>query len=436
MWRALAVARGELVVYLDSDTADFSPQFATGLLGPLICEPDVRFVKAHYRRPFTTPDGSEHAAGGGRVNELTARPLLSAFFPELAAFAQPLAGEVAARRDFFERLPFATGYAVETAMLLHAYDALGGTDAMAQVDLDVRRNRHQPLRGPRARWPARCWVRCWSRLAADGPAARRRARGAGRAAAVRDPRRSRVVGIRCIYTDLDGTLLGRDASLFRTAEGEFTLLAARALEACHRAGAEVVIASGRRRAQVMEDARLIGQTAYIFEVGAGLVIDGETTFLTGELQPREGETVHAQIAAGGAPEVLIRHYAGRLEPHAPFHLDREVSHLFRGLGGRRRGQRAARPPRGTPALRLVDNGEIAPDTHTFHLIPAEVSKARAVAAHMRARGYAREECVAVGDSREDLEVAERGRPPVPRLERRGRGHERVRQRGAHGSGDG
>ena len=145
MWRALSVARGELLVYLDSDSVDFSAHFATGLLGPLVCEPDVRFVKGHFRRPFSTADGAEQPAGGGRVTELTARPLLSAFFPELAAFAQPLAGEVAARRDFFERLPFATGYAVETAMLLHAYDALGGTDAMAQVDLDVRRNRHQPL---------------------------------------------------------------------------------------------------------------------------------------------------------------------------------------------------------------------------------------------------------------------------------------------------
>ena len=79
------------------------------------------------------------------------------------------------------------------------------------------------------------------------------------------------MGIRAVYTDLDGTLLGKGASLFRTAEGEFTLLAARALEACHRAGLEVVIKSGRRRAQVMEDARLIGQTSYIFEVGAGMV---------------------------------------------------------------------------------------------------------------------------------------------------------------------
>jgi HAD superfamily hydrolase (TIGR01484 family) len=213
------------------------------------------------------------------------------------------------------------------------------------------------------------------------------------------------VGIRCVYTDLDGTLLGRGASLFRTAEGEFTLLAARALEACHRAAVEVVIKSGRRRAQVMEDARLLGQSSYIFEVGAGMVVDGEATFLTGDFQPRGGESVHDQIGATGAPELLLRRYEGRLEYHAPFHLGREVSHVFRGsLDAREANELLA--AEGHSALRLVDNGEIAPSTHTFHLIPAGVSKARAVAAHMRARGYAREECVAVGDSPEDLEVAE------------------------------
>jgi HAD superfamily hydrolase (TIGR01484 family) len=212
------------------------------------------------------------------------------------------------------------------------------------------------------------------------------------------------VAIRCIYTDLDGTLLGRGASLFRTAEGEFTLLAARALEACHRAGAEVVIKSGRRRAQVMEDARLLGQTSYIFEVGAGLVVDGEVTFLTGEFQPREGQTVHEQIAATGAPELLLGRYDGRLEYHVPFHLGREVSHVFRGSVDAREANELLEAE-GHSALRLVDNGEIAPGTHTFHLVPAGVSKMRAVDAHMRARGYGREQCVAVGDSREDLDVA-------------------------------
>ncbi|MGH2799801.1 MAG: glucosyl-3-phosphoglycerate synthase [Thermoleophilaceae bacterium] len=145
MWRALAVARGDLVVYLDSDTRHFSPHFATGMLGPLICESDVQFVKGYFRRPFTTPDGEERPVDGGRVTELTARPLLSAFYPELAAFIQPLAGEVAGRRTFFDRLRFAIGYAIETSMLLHARDVLGGTEGMAQVDLEVRHNHHQSL---------------------------------------------------------------------------------------------------------------------------------------------------------------------------------------------------------------------------------------------------------------------------------------------------
>jgi glucosyl-3-phosphoglycerate synthase len=146
MWRALAVARGELVAYLDSDTRDFPPHFATGMLGPLLREPELEFVKGFFRRPYRRADGTELPADGGRVTELAARPLLSAFYPELAGFVQPLAGEVAARRSLLDRIPFATGYAVETAMLLDARDALGGTDRMAQVDLDVRLNRHQPLR--------------------------------------------------------------------------------------------------------------------------------------------------------------------------------------------------------------------------------------------------------------------------------------------------
>lgn len=145
MWRGLSVARGQLVAYLDSDTRNFSGHFATGLLGPLICHDEIRFVKGFFRRPFVTADGRERPLDGGRVTELTARPLLKAFYPELAAFLQPLAGEVAAPRWFFERLPFATGYGIETSMLLHARDALGGTVGMAQVDLVERHNRHQSL---------------------------------------------------------------------------------------------------------------------------------------------------------------------------------------------------------------------------------------------------------------------------------------------------
>jgi phosphoglycolate phosphatase len=220
--------------------------------------------------------------------------------------------------------------------------------------------------------------------------------------------------LRCVYTDLDGTLLGRGASLFHDAEGEFTLLPARALEACHRAGVEVVIKSGRRRAQVMEDARLIGQSAYIFEVGCGLTIDGEDHFLTGDLRPTPERSVHEQIDASGAPDLLLEAYPGRLESHAPWHRERDFSHLFRGLVDANEANELLER-RGHGALRLVDNGAISrgetdldlPDRpHAYHLIPRAASKGNAVAAHMRARGYAPDECVGVGDSREDLGVAE------------------------------
>lgn len=193
MWRALTVLRGEIVCYLDADTTGFSAHYATGLIGPLLCgrgraeedargaagkdarggreddarsaaendaqgaaeqgaaeqrEPkdggkEIAFVKALYRRPF------EHGGilapdGGGRVNQLLARPALGLFYPELAAVAQPLAGEIAARRELLERIPFVTGYGVEIGMLIDVWREVG-LEGLAQVDLDERRNRHQPL---------------------------------------------------------------------------------------------------------------------------------------------------------------------------------------------------------------------------------------------------------------------------------------------------
>lgn len=143
MWRALSVLEGELVVFLDADSAGFSGHFATGLLGPLVCEPEVQFVKAFYRRPFEH-GGISLPEGGGRVNHLLARPALAVFYPQLGTVKQPLAGEVAARRELLERVPFATGYGVEIAMLIDVWRE-AGLDGLAQVDLEVHRNRHQPL---------------------------------------------------------------------------------------------------------------------------------------------------------------------------------------------------------------------------------------------------------------------------------------------------
>jgi hydroxymethylpyrimidine pyrophosphatase-like HAD family hydrolase len=215
----------------------------------------------------------------------------------------------------------------------------------------------------------------------------------------------------CVYTDLDGTLLGRGSSLFRDAEGGFSLAQARGLEACHRAGVEVVIMSGRREPQVAEAARLMGQASYIYEAGCAFCIDGETTLLTGGLVPGEHGTVYEQIEERGVPRLLFERFAGRLEYHSPWHTGRVLSHLFRGKVDVEEANRVL-AERGIDDLRLLDNGAIVRGmegidgpAHAYHLVPKMVSKGAAVAAHARARGYDPADCIAVGDSVEDLEVA-------------------------------
>jgi hydroxymethylpyrimidine pyrophosphatase-like HAD family hydrolase len=220
------------------------------------------------------------------------------------------------------------------------------------------------------------------------------------------------VSVRCLYLDLDGTLLGRGASLLHGGDGAVSIAGVRAIEACLRAQVEVVVMSGRRRAQVFEDARLLGQGSYIFEAGACLVLDGEEHWLTGELQPGES-TIAEQIELSGAPALLLERYSGRLEYHDPWHYEREVSHLFRGLVDAAEVDQLLRE-QGHEDLRLVDNGVLSrrsralaelPQVRGYHLVPAGASKAAAVALHRRARGYSREETFAVGDSREDLACA-------------------------------
>jgi hypothetical protein len=160
---------------------------------------------------------------------------------------------------------------------------------------------------------------------------------------------------------------------------------------------------------VAEPARLLGQSSYIFEAGACVVLEGEEHWLTGELLPGE-LTIAEQIDRSGAPELLLERYAGRLEYHEPLHLDREVSHLFRGLVDAFEVDRML-AEEGHGGLRLIDNGVVnrrspalagLPHVRCYHLVPAAASKAAGVAFHRRARGYAREETIAIGYSREDL----------------------------------
>lgn len=226
--------------------------------------------------------------------------------------------------------------------------------------------------------------------------------------------------MRALYVDLDGTLFGPGGSLLTGADGGFSLDGVRALQACHRAGAEVVIYSGRRQGSVFENARVIGQASYIFELGCGLVLDGELEWLTDGLEPSlDAGTIHQQIEASGAPALLLERFAGRLEYHTPWSAGREVSHLFRGEADLAEVEQVLTSA-GLDWLRLVDNGVLAAHgvtldgdvfgldvdrVHAYHLIPSGASKARAVARHMQNRGYARDEVIAVGDSREDLGAA-------------------------------
>jgi glucosyl-3-phosphoglycerate synthase len=143
MWRSLSVATGDIVMFADADTTDFQEHFVYGTLGPLLADPHIQFCKAAYRRPFTEGEKSI-ADGGGRVTELMAKPLLNLFYPELAGFVQPLAGEFAARRELFHAVPFFTGYGVEIGMMIDVFKEVG-LEGMAQVDLGTRQNRHQSL---------------------------------------------------------------------------------------------------------------------------------------------------------------------------------------------------------------------------------------------------------------------------------------------------
>ncbi|MFD7496146.1 glucosyl-3-phosphoglycerate synthase [Streptomyces sp. NPDC059832] len=137
LWRSLLVTGGDIVCFIDADLKDFSADFVSGIVGPLLTDPDVQFVKAMYDRPF-----GDTAGQGGRVTELVARPLLNLHWPQLAGFVQPLGGEYAVRRSLLERLPFPVGYGVELGLLVDALHTVG-LDALAQVDVGVRKHRHQ-----------------------------------------------------------------------------------------------------------------------------------------------------------------------------------------------------------------------------------------------------------------------------------------------------
>ena len=143
LWKSLHVLHGDLIAWVDTDIRNIHPKFVYGLLGPLLREPRIGYVKGFYRRPIQVGECG-YESGGGRVTELTARPLLNLFFPELSGVIQPLAGEYAGRREILEQLPFFTGYGVEIGLLIDVLRQFG-LDEIAQVNLDSRVHRNRDL---------------------------------------------------------------------------------------------------------------------------------------------------------------------------------------------------------------------------------------------------------------------------------------------------
>lgn len=165
LWKSLAVTTGDIIAFVDADIRNFGPHFITGLLGPLLHDPTVAYVKGCYSRPLNNSD-SAAPADGGRVTELVARPLLNMCWPELSGFVQPLAGEYAGRRSALEAVPFVCGYGVEFALLVDLAN-LVGVDRMAQTDLGVREHSHQST-AALGRMSGQIIHTAWSRLHRSG----------------------------------------------------------------------------------------------------------------------------------------------------------------------------------------------------------------------------------------------------------------------------
>lgn len=143
LWKSLLVTRGDIIAWIDTDIVNIHPRFVYGIIGPLLLNRSIQFVKGFYRRPLRVGDKVQ-AGGGGRVTELTARPLLNLFYPELSGVVQPLSGEYAGRREALERVPFFSGYGVETGLLIDIFEQFG-LHAIAQVDLMERIHHNQEL---------------------------------------------------------------------------------------------------------------------------------------------------------------------------------------------------------------------------------------------------------------------------------------------------
>jgi phosphoglycolate phosphatase len=218
---------------------------------------------------------------------------------------------------------------------------------------------------------------------------------------------------RVLFSDVDGTLVGRSASLLADLDGEATLAAAEALIAARRAGLEVVLVSGRTRAQLFEACRLLGLHDAIGELGSVLVRDGKVELQWGETPRDLGTTPAEALERSGALRAVLEEFAGRIEPHSPWHPGRQGTALLRGQVEAAEVNEILKA-KGFDWAHLVDNGRLrgsyphlgGRETHAFHLLPVGVSKALTAATYLAERGLEPRSAAAVGDGPADLEMAD------------------------------
>jgi hydroxymethylpyrimidine pyrophosphatase-like HAD family hydrolase len=216
-----------------------------------------------------------------------------------------------------------------------------------------------------------------------------------------------------LFSDVDGTLVGRDGSLLADLDGRPTLAAAQALVAAHAAGLEVVLVSGRTAAQLRETGRLLGTRDAVAELGTVLVRGREVELVWGDTPRDLGACPAEALERSGALAAVLDGFAGRIEPHTPWHLGRQGTYLLRGQVDPAAAD-ALLAGRGLGWARLLDNGRLRGayphlgpgPTHAYHLLPAGVGKAGTAAAYLAGRGLEPDRAAAVGDSPADLQLAE------------------------------
>jgi phosphoglycolate phosphatase len=216
-----------------------------------------------------------------------------------------------------------------------------------------------------------------------------------------------------LFSDVDGTLVGRGGSLLADLDGAASLHAAEALVAARRAGLEVVLVSGRTRAQLFEGCRLLGLRDAIGELGTVLLRDGKAELQWGQAPRDLGETPAEALERSGALGTVLDKFAGRIEPHAPWHQGRQGTALLRGQVEAAEVDQVLRAE-GFAWAHLKDNGRLrgayphlgAGETHAFHLLPLGVGKAETAATYLAERGLRAGSAAAVGDGPADLEIAD------------------------------